>query len=134
MKHKLTALSYVVTLVLLILFFPAPTFAQSAWSGPCISGSGQEAVATIKGVECLVKNLLNIAIRLIGIAMFVMIVLGGFKMVAAGGDPKGMESGKQTLTYGIMGLVMAVLSWFILLIFSNFSGVEQLLEFQFPTL
>jgi hypothetical protein len=76
-------------------------------------------VATLQGLGCLFYNILVVAIRLLGIAMFIMILIGGFKYLVAGGEPKAIESAKGTITSAIVGLVLAILSWFILALISQ---------------
>lgn len=115
---------------------PTQAFAQG-WNGNCVYNDDGDQVATLKGVECLFTRIINIAISLIGIALLVMIFLGGFKMLTSGGDPKGVEAGKNTLTYAILGLVVALSAWFILTLIANFTGANNdatgnILEFEVP--
>jgi hypothetical protein len=88
-------------------------------------------VATVHGLECIVQIILNLAIRLAGITVFVMFLIGGFKYLTAGGDPKATQSAKNTLTYAIAGLVLIILSWFILRLISEFTGIDVTL-FEIP--
>lgn len=81
-------------------------------------------VATLQCLECIVQSILNIAIRLAGIAVFIFIIIGGFKYLTSGGDPKATESAKNTLTYAILGLALLILAWFILKFISIFTGVD----------
>ncbi|HUS60256.1 MAG TPA: pilin [Nevskiaceae bacterium] len=80
--------------------------------------------AEIKDFEEIVRNILNIAIRLAGVALFIMLIVGGFKYLTAGGDPKKAEAAQKTLTYAIGGLVLVILAWFILLFIKEFTGVD----------
>lgn len=121
--------SFVLTIMFLVI--PHPVFAQSPWESQCFAQIGVEKIATIRGIECIVANILNLAIRFIGLALFVMILVGGFKLLTAGGDPKAVESGKQTITLAIGGLIMAIMSWFVLVLISNVTGIgEGLLQFN----
>lgn len=86
--------------------------------------------ATISDLVQIMFDLLNLAIRLAGIATFIMIVIGGFKYLTAGGDPKAAESAKNTLTYAILGLVLIIAAWFIIRFIAEFTGVSALLEFK----
>src|SRR5512145_2306682 len=89
---------------LLSSLVPHPVHA--AWSGDCVAvdNEGVPDVATIKGVECLFEGVLSVALRLIGLATFVMILVGGFTILTAGSDPKAAAAGQQTITMGIIGL------------------------------
>jgi hypothetical protein len=53
-----------------------------------------------------------------------MLIMGGFKFITAGGDPKAIEGAKKTLTYAIMGIVLVALSFLILQFISTFTGVD----------
>lgn len=125
--------------LLLPLLFPVSASAQTKpWDHPdfvnagikCVEGSGPDAVATIQGLECLVANMLNIAITLIGVGVFAMILFGAFQYLTSQGDPKAAEAGKQTITYAIIGLVLAISAWFILNLISGFTGLPQILQFN----
>ena len=81
-------------------------------------------IATIKCLECIFQNILNIVIRLAGIAVFIMLIIGGFQYLTAGGDPKKSQSAKNTLTYAILGLALLILAWFILKFIAIFTGID----------
>lgn len=80
--------------------------------------------ATFAQLPEMFGNILSIALRLIGVAVFVMFIVGGFKWVTSGGDPKKLQAAQATLTYAIMGLVLALLAWFILVFIEKFTGVN----------
>jgi hypothetical protein len=109
--------------LLLSSFFllPSPISAQAAeWEHQ------DNGVATIKSAETLFSNILSIAIQLIGFTTFLMIIIGGFKYLTSGGDPKATEAAQATITKGIAGLVLAVASWFILQFIADFTGANIL--------
>lgn len=86
-------------------------------------------VATIQGIECLVGNILNIAISAIGLAAAVMFVVGSFLLLTSGGNPKGTDAAKKTISYAIMGLIVALSAWIILNFVSVFTGNTSILQF-----
>lgn len=108
----------------LLWLFPSPVLAQTSWTGACVVGSGIDAVATLQGITCLFQNVLSVMLRLLGLALLIMLIVGGFKMLTSGGDPKGMEAGKQTLTLAIGGLVVALIVWFALVLIEQITGVQ----------
>lgn len=69
-------------------------------------------------------NVLMAMIPLIGMLSFVMILVGGFKILTSGGDPKGMAGGKQTITLAVAGIALAIISWLILVLIKNVTGVD----------
>jgi hypothetical protein len=87
-------------------------------------------VATISSLQGLFSNVLSVALSLLGIVMFVMILVGGFKYLTAGDDPKATEAAQKTITSGIVGVVAAIAAFFILLAIQGFTGIESLLQFS----
>jgi len=87
--------------------------------------------AELADIEIIIKNFLNIAIQLAGVALFIMLIVGGFKYLTAGDDPKSAESARNTLTYAIVGLVAIIGGWFILRFIETFTGVT-VTEVIFP--
>lgn len=81
-------------------------------------------VATIQGLECIFIRILNIATSLAGLAVFIMLLVGGFKYLTSGGDPKKAQSAKDTLSHAILGLVLIIAAWFILQFIEEFTGVK----------
>ena len=80
--------------------------------------------ATFKDLEIILARILNLALSLGGLTAFVMLIVGGFKFLTSGGDPKQLESAKNTITWAIGGLVVAIGAWFILGLISDFTGIE----------
>ncbi len=61
----------------------------------------------------MVQNILNWIFGIIGIVAVVMIIIGGFNMMTSSGDPGKVKKGKDTILYGIIGLVIALLAFAI---------------------
>lgn len=88
-------------------------------------------VATIQGIECIVRIILNLAVRIAGIALFIMLIIGGFKYLNSGSDPKAKESAQKTITYAILGLALLLGGWLILLFIKEFAGID-VTQFTIP--
>ncbi len=114
------------------------TFAQAPvdWkTAPIKDAAGksvcvQDGVATIRGLECIVYNILQIAISGIGLAGFVMFIIGSFQYLLSGGQPKGTEGGRNTMTFAVVGLVVALSSWIIINFIATFTGIDAFLNFK----
>lgn len=106
----------------LFLFSVSSSFAQTQpWNSInpfCEFGT----VATIQGFECVVYNVLRIAVQLAGVVLFIMFLIGGFKYLTASGDPKQMEAAKGTLTHAIIGLVVIIFAFLFLQIIKLVTG------------
>lgn len=72
--------------------------------------------------KIFISQLLGWGVGIGGGIAFLMIVLAGFQMVTASGDPKKVQAAKELLTSAIAGLVLIVLSVVLL----NFIGVSIL--------
>ena len=85
---------------------------------------GTDAPANLADLNQIFASILGVAARLAGLAALGMIVVGGFKYLTAGGDPKVAEQAKHTLTWAIFGLATLIGAWFLLrLIFAlTFGG------------
>jgi hypothetical protein len=114
------------------LVLPSSVSAQmvvpETWSGDCVEGN----VATIQGLRCMIANILSVAITAIGFAGFVMLLVGSFRYLFSGGNSKGTETAKNTITFAVIGLVVALSSFVILNLIAEFTGVKTILEFVIP--
>lgn len=112
----------------------SPVFAQGPqpWGGDCTATKNGVEVATIQGFECVFKNIVSVAVVLAGLAIFVMLIAGGFKYLTSGGDPKSQEQAKNTLTYAILGLVLIIAAYLILNFIATFTGATGILNFTIP--
>ena len=77
--------------------------------------SGLDAVngGNKTGLEDSIKMILNAVFVLIGIISVVMIILGGITYATSQGDPGKVKKGKDTILYGVIGLVVALLAFAI---------------------
>lgn len=99
-------------------YLSSPVFAQ--WGSPY----EESGVATIKGFELIFQKILNVAVGFAVVVLFLFLVIGGFKFLTSGGDPKATESAKNTLTYAILGLALLIGIWFILLFIEKLTGIK----------
>ncbi|MBI4157519.1 hypothetical protein HY502_01585 [Candidatus Woesebacteria bacterium] len=86
-------------------------------------------IATFKDLEVYFGRIVEILIGLGGIIFFIMLIMGGFSYMSAGGDPKQIEGARKTLTFAIGGMVLLALSLLIFRVIEAFTGVN-LLEFK----
>lgn len=101
------------------------------WTGGCIGDLADERdVATIQGIECIVENALTIGTTAVGIASFVMLLVGAFLYLTSGGNPKGTEAGQKTLTFAVIGIVVSLTGIIALNFISSFTGVKTIKTFQ----
>ena len=81
-------------------------------------------VATISDLGILFQRVVGYALGFAGIALFILLLIGGFKFITSGGDPKAIEGARKTLTSAITGLVIILVSYLILVLISKITGVD----------
>jgi hypothetical protein len=80
--------------------------------------------ARITDLQTVFVNVVKVAIAAAGIALFVMLLIGGFKYITSGGDPKATEGAQRTITYAIGGLVLILAAYLILLLIRTITGAQ----------
>ena len=63
---------------------------------------------------CLAEAFLNTGLGVVGGVAFLLMVLGSYRLVFAGGNPDSVKSGREIVTAAIAGLVVVVFTIFIL--------------------
>ena len=94
----------------------------------CVNGD----VATIQGVGCLIANIFSVSLTVLGIVGFIMIIYAAFNMMIMGGNSQATEKSKSTITFAIVGIILALSSFIIINLISNFTGIEAIKTFAIP--
>jgi len=81
-------------------------------------------IATIEHLGGLIKRIIEYGLGFAGIVLFILLVIGGFKFITSGGDPKAVEGAKKTLTSAIMGLVIILVAYLLLVLITTITGVD----------
>lgn len=81
-------------------------------------------VPTIQCVEAIFGNAVFAVVTLSGIAVFIMLLIGGFNFLFSGGDQKKVEQAQKTITNAIIGMVVIVAAYLILQTIGVFTGVN----------
>lgn len=89
-----------------------------------------EPPAQLTDLEGIFANVLQAAIALAGVALFIMLLVGGIKYITSGGDSKAAASAQQTITWAIIGIVLLASAYLILRLIANFTGIDAILNFQ----
>ena len=94
-------------------------------SGICPPGSKNPGAANIaacnidpdhKGDDLIsdTNKIINVVIGVLGVVAVAVVIYGGFLFLTAQGDPGKIRKGKDSITWGIIGLIIALLSWSII--------------------
>ncbi len=57
-----------------------------------------------------INNLLNVTFTVIGVLAVIVIIIGGIYYATSQGDSAKVKRGKDTILYGVVGLVIALLA------------------------
>ena len=80
--------------------------APVATTPPC----GTANVGTFQDTLATIINIISI---LVGVVAVIMIIYGGFKYITSGGKEEGVKGAKNTILYGLIGLVIVALAQII---------------------
>ena len=83
-----------------------------------------DGAATIGCLEILFKNFVQSLIAFAAVALFIMLLVGGYKFLFSAGDPKKLESARGTITSAIVGIVIMSLAYLIIFTIQKFTGVN----------
>lgn len=114
-----------------IIGFAGAAVAVPAYAAPnnctginCVT-QGAETAETgsskTNNLQSIIKLIVNIMLFLIGAISVIMIIVGGIKYTTSNGNAEMVKSAKNTITYAIVGLIVAIFAYAIV----NFV-IEQL--------
>lgn len=95
----------------------------------CVPAGG--AAATLQDLECIISRLFNYIIPFAGMAAFVVLIVGGFQYLTAGGDPKKVQQAQGVITGAIIGIVVTLGVYLIFRLLGLITGID-LLRFEIP--
>lgn len=104
----IAALTGVVMLVSL-----ASPYVDACTGAQCAIDSARGAKTGVSSVPGVFDNVARTLLFVISAVAVIMIIVSGFKYVTSNGDPKSVESAKSTITYSVIGIIVAILSYAI---------------------
>ena len=64
------------------------------------------------------------AFELSAAAVIIYFLLGAFKYLTSGGEPKAVQQAHQTVTFALLGVVFMALAWLLLQLIHAFTGID----------
>lgn len=61
----------------------------------------------------IATNIINTLLFIVGALAVIFIIVGGIQYVISSGDPKRIDTAKNTITYAVVGLVVSILAFAI---------------------
>lgn len=89
-------------------------------------------VATVQGLGCMLSNMLSVALTLLGIAGFIMIIYAAFNLMLMGGNSQATEKSRNTITFAVIAIIVALSAFIVINLISDFTGVEAIKNFFIP--
>ncbi|HCM82471.1 MAG: hypothetical protein UW37_C0007G0024 [Candidatus Gottesmanbacteria bacterium GW2011_GWA2_44_17] len=74
----------------------------------------------------IVKKAFPFIFALAGVGLLLMIIAAGFTLMTSAGDAKKMESGKNRLTFAIVGFLVIFTAFWVVQLFGIMFGVEPI--------
>ena len=130
MKNKLKSVFLVIAALPAIAFaLPPPAYAefnpldkacQAAPDSPvCKDAAAQGTKNPIAGPDGIIAKAANLIALIAGIGAVIMIIIGGFEFITAGGSPIGQRSGdpnkakqaRSRIISAVIGLAVIALAW-----------------------
>lgn len=124
MINKLIKAIAVPMTALALLFVPVLLLSATVSAQPVLKDgfcSGANFTTSVGDPDCTtnvstdnfqqtVTNIVNLITFIVGAVAVVMIIYGGFKYITSGGDPGKVTSAKNTILYGLIGLVIVAVA------------------------
>lgn len=91
--------------------------------GSCGYRTGANRILTFDCVPVLIANVIYLLLVFAGSVALFFIIFAGIKFLTSQGDPKQVEGARKTLTWAIAGLVLILLSFAIVNVIAQVTGV-----------
>ena len=87
--------------------------ADNSWKQGMDAAKGEGVPSNLNGTDGIVNKIINGVLYVVGVLAVVMVIIGGVQYTTSGGDQAAVTKAKNTILYGIVGLVIAILAFAI---------------------
>lgn len=94
---------------------------------------GEFSSLTSLTIPSIVSGLIRMTLVVAAIVFFFILVIGGIKWIASGGDKAQTEGARNQITAALVGLVIVFAAWAILALIKTFFGVD-IFSLTIPTI
>jgi hypothetical protein len=77
-------------------------------------------------IEGIISALIPFIYVLAGLALLMMLIVGGFQLMMSAGDPKGVESGRNKVMYALIGFLIIFASFWLVQIAQVVFGLPKI--------
>ena len=83
--------------------------------GQATTGTQNQTCANVAGdastsVNSTITSIINLLSIAVGVVAVIMIIIGGFRYITSGGKQESVSGAKNTILYGIIGLIIVALA------------------------
>lgn len=96
------------------------------------SGCTVDGVATLQCLAPLFVSIIRAVVAFGAVALFIMLLVSGFKLLSSGGDAKKLQEAQGSITQAIIGIAIMSVAYLIILMIQQFTGVN-VTTVEFPT-
>jgi len=112
---NLLAAAMIMLIIVPVFVLALPVQAQGEANELLWGGTESDVEAGIglgnEDPRVIISKVINVALGFLGIIAVVIILLGGFKWMTAGGNEDKVAESKKLITAGIIGLVIILAAW-----------------------
>lgn len=101
------------------------------WKMDWSTCSSPEGAATLSCLPSLMQVVVFWALAFAGVVALFLVIYSGYKFLTSGGDPKAVDGARKTLTYGILGFVLILLSFLIIDVIAQVTEASCITNFNF---
>ncbi len=91
---------------------------------PTINPGGGEGPASGAGLGAIINNLAEAIVALSSIALFLNLLMGGFRYLTSEGDVKAVDSAKKMITSSLVGMAIVAAAFFLALMIKAVTGFD----------
>ena len=77
------------------------------------AASGCQTSTTIEDPETVIGRIVSSVVGILGVVAVIIIVYGGIQYITSAGDSAKLKKAKDTILYGVIGLIICVLAFAI---------------------
>ena len=98
-----------------MMALPLASHAATATTSFSIESVGSSIGLGNADLKTTVINILNLALGLLALVAVVMIIIGGFTWLTAGGNEEKVDKAKKIISAAVIGLIVILLAWAIVI-------------------
>ncbi|MBQ6394356.1 hypothetical protein IJH97_01185 [Candidatus Saccharibacteria bacterium] len=117
-KKVVAAVLVFVGMLMPVIATTADTYAAVSCPPGSVRSSAPTATecnveVTSKSIWDVAAQVINVVLAVLGVATVIVIIIGGVNYVLSQGDPAKVKRAKDTIMYGVIGLIIALLAYAI---------------------